>query len=129
MGELRRITVRGTVVDENNDDRGYYAVIEQDESESALTPAGRVALAAARSALSDGRDVGANTVAVLVLELQRLAGICPVCGDREHERVEYKPGVFVTPCPAIPDGFILPDGSIERPTDAEGRWRTRRPGT
>lgn len=88
--------------------------ILQEEPPGGMSKAGQVALAAARSALRDGRDVGPNTVAVLVLELQRLAGICPVCYGAEHERVEYKPGVFVTGCPAVPDGWILPDGSIER---------------
>lgn len=82
-----------------------------------LSNAGRVALAAARSAVLDGRDVGPNTAAVLVAELQRLAGICPVCYEAGHERVEYQPGVFVVACPAIPDGWVLPERRVlpERP--------------
>lgn len=95
---------------------GFVDIIEQEEPPGGLSKAGQIALAAARSAVLAGRDVGPNTVAVLVAELQRLAGLCPVCYAAGHERVEYKPGVFVVACPAIPDGWILPDGSIERRT-------------
>lgn len=71
MGELRRITVRGRVVDENNDDDGFYAVIEQDASSIARTWPLRVC----EACLSDRYEVNDSAAKTFV---------CTDCGHESN---------------------------------------------
>lgn len=50
-----------------------YDLVPKHEPSWALSGAGRVAVVAARSAVSDGREIGPNTVGVLLAELDRFA--------------------------------------------------------